>query len=305
MTVLLTLSGTTPVTAESVLTTNTETIVEGQIEHTTATFTLSIDFGTQGETCRKMVQDISIFYEKCSSFCMSNECPPTEPYFKDPVLLKCVNSCPAGYVESGNGCTPRTLCHSTCTTCSAKNDAAQCTFCNSSLTSFNYNAFGTGVTSAACTMTSTNRAQLLMTVNKDTVLVSSALKSVVYNSLTQSTSGTTLGSFLYNQNIIEFSALTSNSITFNFDHTVHEKIYARARILTECPSGNNLTVSMNLAGSAVSKLLNPSSESFIEAEATHNATTFSLTVEFGTHAEKCRKIVQDVSIYFDKCKLLC
>ncbi len=52
-TIQMTLSGDTSVTVNSVLTTNTETILEGEVIHNSATFTLTIDFGTQGETCLK------------------------------------------------------------------------------------------------------------------------------------------------------------------------------------------------------------------------------------------------------------
>ena len=67
-------------------------------------------------------------------------------------------------------------------------------------------------------METTNNAQFLLTVNKNTILGSSKLESVIYNSapITQSTPGTALDTFLYSQNVIEFTTLTSNSIIFNF-----------------------------------------------------------------------------------------
>ena len=61
-------------------------------------------FGTQEENCRKIIQDISIYYEQCSSYCGSNDCPAIKPYYKDPLLTKCISSCPVGYTESGNYC---------------------------------------------------------------------------------------------------------------------------------------------------------------------------------------------------------
>ena len=57
------LSGSTPVSIT--LVTDTEAILESQIVHTAATLTLAINFGTQGQLCRKMVQDITIYYYKC------------------------------------------------------------------------------------------------------------------------------------------------------------------------------------------------------------------------------------------------
>ncbi len=51
-----------------------------------------------------MVQDITVFYEKCKPMCNSNICPDALPYFKHPLEQKCVNICPAGYVENGDQC---------------------------------------------------------------------------------------------------------------------------------------------------------------------------------------------------------
>jgi hypothetical protein len=114
-----------------------------------------------------------------------------------------VADCPDGYTENGNGCIPTELCHSTCGTCAVKNDANQCSgTCSSTLAGLNYAAFATGSTVGQCVMTATNNAQLLMSINKDTVLGTSELKSVTYNTLTDSTSGKVLNTFLYTQNVI-------------------------------------------------------------------------------------------------------
>ena len=48
-----------------------------------------------------------------------------------------------------------------------------------------------------CSLTLTNNAQLLITVNKNTLLRTTALKSITYNSLQYSTTGTALSSLLY------------------------------------------------------------------------------------------------------------
>jgi hypothetical protein len=60
-----------------------------------------------------------------------------------------------------------------------KNDATQCSACSSALTSLNYAA-----ASGTCSITATNNAQYLLTINKNTVLGTSEVKSVVYNSIT-------------------------------------------------------------------------------------------------------------------------
>jgi hypothetical protein len=258
-----------------------------------------------------MIQDISIYYEKCEHYCLSNDCPPTETYYKDPALLKCVNFCPAGFVEDGTGCVPRALCHSTCSTCSVKNDAAQCSGCGSSLTPlpFSYTPFETGVTAANCAITTNNNAQLLMTVNKNTALGTSLLKSVVYNSITQSASGTLLSSLLYKENVIEFSSLTSNTVSLNFDLLpVHKKILIRARVFTSCTATQNQTVKMTLSTPTPTIIPLPlvaGQENIIEGQAVHETPTLTVTFEFGTQAENCRKIIQDVSVYFEKCATYC
>lgn len=78
-----------------------------------------------------MIQDVSIFYEKCLPYCQSNNCPDTLPYYKHPSQSICVNQCPAGYIEAGQNCNPVDYCHSTCATCSLKLDPLQCASCQS------------------------------------------------------------------------------------------------------------------------------------------------------------------------------
>ena len=73
-----------------------------------------------------------------------------------------------------------------------------------------------GVTASSCSMTSTNNAQYLITVDKNTIIGTSLLTSVDYNSLTESTSGVTLVSILYSENVIEFKSLMTNVINLDF-----------------------------------------------------------------------------------------
>jgi len=65
-------------------------------------------------------------------------------------------------------------------------------------------------------MTSTNNAQYLITVDKNTIIGTSLLTSVDYNSLTESTFGVTLASILYSENVIEFKGLMTNVINLDF-----------------------------------------------------------------------------------------
>lgn len=93
----MTLSGPVPTTIVNTLSSLTQSIIEGEVVHNTSTLTITFKFGTQTEMCRKQIQDISLYSEKCSSFCLTNDCPDLTPYYKDPVLAKCIDDCPDGY----------------------------------------------------------------------------------------------------------------------------------------------------------------------------------------------------------------
>ena len=304
----MTLSGSTPTVINTTLTGLTETVIEGEVLHNTATLTLTLEFGTQTETCRKIVQDISLFFEECSSFCLSNDCPASLPYFKHPVSDICVSDCPFGYTESGDLCAATQFCHSTCGACTVKNDPTKCTSCSSSLTSLTYNAFVTGQTEGSCLLPTANNAQFLLTVDKNTVLVTSLLKSVTSNSVAEATSGSSLSSFLYTQNVIEVSSLSSSTITFDFDTLpIHQKLLVRVRALTECTT-QNTTIQMTLSGDTsvtVNSVLTTNTESILEGQVVHNDAAFTLTIDFGTQGETCRKSIQDISVFFEKCQTYC
>lgn len=143
-----------------------------------------------------------------------------------------------------------------------KNDASSCSSCPSTITQLSYDALP-GVTGpGACSLTMTNNAQLLMTVNKNTVLRTSSLKSVTYNALLHSTTGTLLSSLLYTQDIIDFNSLTSNTVVFGFDFLpIHKKLFVRAKVFTECSILQNQSLTMTLAGdipTVVTNVITPS-----------------------------------------------
>lgn len=77
-------------------------------------------------------------------------------------------------------------------------------------------------------------------INKNSIIGSSNLKNVSIGTSTYGISGTTLSSFLYSQNIIDFNALSSNSITFRITNLGidHTKILIRANTYTACTVGN-------------------------------------------------------------------
>ncbi len=49
-----------------------------------------------------MIQDISIYFEKCPVYCGSNNCPDTGPYYKNGALAQCVNNCNPTYADIPN-----------------------------------------------------------------------------------------------------------------------------------------------------------------------------------------------------------
>ena len=318
-TIQLTLTGTSNAVVNATLSTNTESTVEAEVLHTGPTFSLTVAFGTFGQTCRRLLQDVSLYVEECHSFCGSNLCPASPPYFKLANAAECVADCPAGYTESGNDCVPTQMCHSTCDTCALENNAAQCSTCATTLSATTSLTFTSPATPPGpCTLPATNNAQLLLTVNKDTVLGTSALKSVTYNSVAQSGSGSALSALtgLYVLNVIDFSTLSSNSVVFSFDVIgPHQKLLVRARVLTECdpaaatPQDNTVKMILSaMAGATnveVPQTLTMNDESIVEGAVVHNQTAFSVTIEFGTQGQTCRRMVQDVSIYFERCEHQC
>ena len=159
------------------------------------------------------------------------------------------------------------ICHSSCSACTVKNNPNQCSSCSSTLASLAYNAFAAGINSSACTLTTNNNAQFLLTINKDTTLGTGSagvpgLTSVTYNGITASTSGTALSTLMYTQKVIDFSTFsTTNSVVFNFNGlpAVHQKVIVRARVYTECStaSGQNTTVKMILEDQTASPVTLP------------------------------------------------
>lgn len=125
------------------------------------------------------------------------------------------------------------FCHSTCQGCSLKDDPTKCTSCSSAFSQLPFVISPSGA-EGSCSVPATNNAQLLLTVNKDTLIGTSQLKSVTYNSPSaQITSTAQFTSLLYTQNIIEVSQLTSNTLVFNFDDLpIHKKLFVRMRAMT-------------------------------------------------------------------------
>jgi hypothetical protein len=135
-------------------------------------------------------------------------------------------------------------------------------------------------------MTPNNNAQYHTTINKNTA-IGTGLTSVSYSStLTQSTTGTLLSSFLYNGNVVDFGSFTSNVITFNIGGLpIHQKLIVRAKMFTKCTTENK-TVLMTLTGPTpvtVTQDLSTYTETIVEGEVAHNTGQFAITFKFGTH----------------------
>jgi hypothetical protein len=95
-----------------------------------------------------------------------------------------------------------------------------------------------------------------MTIDKNTAIDTSNLKSVVFGSgPTTVSSGANSVSGLYIENVIEFNALTSNTVVFNLGALpVHQKMFVRARVYTTCDGSTtdaNLTMTMDTETAAV------------------------------------------------------
>jgi hypothetical protein len=167
-----------------------------------------------------------------------------------------------------------------------RDDPTQCLTCGSTLSSLSYVAFADGQTVGSCSMVTNNNAQYLTTINKNTA-IGASLSSVSYSStLSQSTAGTILSSFLYNGDVIDFTSFTSNTITFNIGGLpIHQKLIVRAKMFTKCTTENK-TVLMTLSGTTpvtVTKDLSTYMETIVEGEVAHNTGQFAITFKFGTH----------------------
>lgn len=147
--ITMTIYGTPSAVFTSILAENVSTIIEGSSLHSSPILKIGFFFGIVNQNCRKMIQDVTIYYEKCNSYCGSNDCPLVEPYYKHRTDLRCVsvctpdyadipnnvcvNNCPNGFTEDGVNCKTFEFCHSTCGQCAVKNNVNQCTTCLSTL----------------------------------------------------------------------------------------------------------------------------------------------------------------------------
>jgi hypothetical protein len=57
----MTLVGTSTIDVDEVLNTGIDRIVEGSVDHTGTTFTVTFTFGTFVNACRRVIQDISLY----------------------------------------------------------------------------------------------------------------------------------------------------------------------------------------------------------------------------------------------------
>ena len=60
-TIKMTLVGTSTIEFNEILNTGLDRIIEGSADHTGTTFTVTFTFGTFGNACRRIIQDISLY----------------------------------------------------------------------------------------------------------------------------------------------------------------------------------------------------------------------------------------------------
>jgi hypothetical protein len=181
------------------------------------------------------------------------------------------------------------FCHSACNQCTNKLLANQCNSCSSSFLTYTTPTPAVG-SPGSCLMSTTNNAQFLLTIDKQTVLGVSNTKSVLFNGNNVSTSGTVLSSLLYSQNVIEFMTLSSNTVEFYISNLpLHKQIIVRARVFTECTSPKNNSVVLSVSPSTNSsyipstKTLTQGIEDIIENYASHSSMTdLKINIKFGT-----------------------
>lgn len=140
--------------------------------------------------------------------------------YLQPSSTTCATTCPAGYSPSatGNLCQATQYCHSSCGACTTKADKNKCTSCSSGFTpALTFGAIsGEGQCVPDVADTNYPRTQLLISIDKDSVIGQGNLQSVIFNGVNRSTSGTVLSSILFNKgNLFNFDSLTSNEVTFN------------------------------------------------------------------------------------------
>ena len=88
-----------------------------------------------------------------------------------------------------------------------------------------------------------------MTIDQNTVLSLSLLKTVNYNGISEDTFSLALNSFLYTHNVINFGSLSNNTVIFYLnDLPVHKKLLVRARVYSDCQSHQNQTIILTLEG---------------------------------------------------------
>lgn len=271
------------------------------IRHTSYDLDLSFGFEATNTCTQRSISDVSVYIMKCQQGCTA--CKNNS--------VTCLACAPNySFNNATKKCIPTTFCHSSCDSCSEDSLSNKCTACSSTIAALSYGNSPSAGTPGACSMTATNNAQVFMVVNKNTVLGSSLLTSVTYNNgITEATSGTVIGTFLYTNNVIDFKTLTSNTVVFRFNTAAtHQKLHARARVFTEC-STENKTIRMTLSGDSpgiATVPLTSMTSTIIEGSVVHTGTTFDLTFEFGTQAENtCHKMIQDITVYFEKCPEAC
>lgn len=141
---------------------------------------------------------------------------------------------------------------------------------------------------SACQILTSNidkKWQQLITIDKDTPIGTSYLNKVEYNAAnSQTLSGTKLDSFLYTQNVIDFTQFSNNRVKFELTGIPknHYKVMARMFVYTECTTQNKrVTVKLN-SNTQNYDITTVNSAGLFETTAIeHTQSTLSIEVIFG------------------------
>jgi hypothetical protein len=198
-----------------------------------------MSFGTRGESCGKLMQDLTVYLKKCPSYCTTCTDGGTLKQFGS---TACLSSCPVGYYVSGTDCLQTKFCHSSCTTCASLADSAQCSACSSTvLTGLAYYTLNSSVGSCHPIPTDTTYPNIyvLTSLNRDTAIGGGFLTGVKIGTINTTTTGTKLSDLTFNAGLLlNFDTLTLSTITFYLTNLSlnHMGVYVRFRAKSLCQS---------------------------------------------------------------------
>lgn len=135
-----------------------------------------------------------------------------------------------------------------------------------------------------------------MTIDSNTVISNSYVSSIRFKGQNYSTSGARVAQFLYVGNVIEWNSTHNSKVEFKFDALpLHTKLIVRVRAYAECNS--NLKIDFPLTNKSKIQNISPFKQTVVQTEILDTSSSSSITLLF--EGQMCRKLVQDISIYYD------